>query len=365
MNFLILRRYQERHIRLLKICFTSVLFFGPVVGFSQDLCDFPADELGKKFPQAGMGMMSSKYQEIRDSMPSMSDMTDEQMSFVMKSMGGDYYWPHSVNEADNAPGLLILAHGFGEEGDADLYDSLEEFSETYQTTVAYGMSMMSSRHIECSLLEMDQAGSGKTYIVPVSASPFNTLVRQWRYIFNLENDYSYANVEKVNSDGAVFLEPIGDHPLAREIVLDFANEISEDPSNEVVLIVAHGPVSGEDNALQLKMMDNISSYLSANGGFLEVMPLTLQDDAPPEVRAANVQRMREFVSTRSYNGRDVLIVSNLMSGKGIQRRVERDLEGLTYSFNPNGVATHPLFREWIEVSVQESLEKSRPINTRQ
>jgi sirohydrochlorin cobaltochelatase len=277
----------------------------------------------------------------------------------MKSMGGDYYWPHSVNEADNAPGVLILAHGYGEEGDADLYNSLEDFSETYQTTVAYGMSMMSSRHIECSLLEMNQAGSGKTYIVPVSASPFNTLVRQWRYIFNLENDYSYANVEKVNSDGAVFLEPIGDHPLAREIVLDFANEISSDPSNEVVLIVAHGPVSGEDNALQLEMMDNISSYLSANGGFSEVMPLTLQDDAPPEVRAANVQRMREFVSTRSYNGRDVLIVSNLMSGKGIQRRVERDLEGLTYSFNPNGVATHPLFREWIEVSIQESLGKNQ------
>ena len=277
----------------------------------------------------------------------------------MKSMGGDYYWPHSVNEADNAPGVLILAHGYGEEGDADLYNSFEDFSETYQTTVAYGMSMMSSRHIKCSLLEMNQAGSGKTYIVPVSASPFNTLVRQWRYIFNLENDYSYANVEKVNSDGAVFLEPIGDHPRAQEIVLDFANEISSDPSNEVVLIVAHGPVSGEDNALQLEIMDNISSYLSANGGFSEVMPLTLQDDAPPEVRAANFQRMREFVSTRSYNGRDVLIVSNLMSGKDIQRRVERDLEGLTYSFNPNGVATHPLFREWIEFSIQESLGKNQ------
>jgi hypothetical protein len=69
--------------------------------------------------------------------------------------------------------------------------------------------------------------------------------------------------------------------------------------------------------------------------------------------------MREFVSTRSYNGRDVLIVSNLMSGKDIQRRVERDLEGLTYSFNPNGVATHPLFREWIEFSIQESLGKNQ------
>ena len=359
MKFLILRYYQERRIRLLKICFTTFLFFGPVVGFSQDLCDFPADELGKKFPQAGMETMSSKYQEIRDSMPSMSDMTDKQMSFVMKSMGGDYYWPHSINEVDNAPGLLILAHGFGEEGDADLYNSMEDFSKTYQTTVAYGMSMMSSRHIECSLLEMDQAGDGKTYIVPVSASPFNTLVRQWRYIFNLEDDYSYANVERVNSQRAVFLEPIGDHPLVREIVLDFANEISSDPSNEVILIVAHGPVSGEDNALQLEMMENISSYLSANGRFLEVMPLTLQDDAPPEVRAANVQRMREFVSSRSYNGRDVLIVSNLMSGKGIQRRVERDLEGLTYSFNSNGVATHALFREWIKVSIQESLEKNQ------
>ena len=79
MKFLILCSLQESRTRFLKICFTSSLFLVPVLGFSQDLCEFPADELGKRFPQAGMETMSSKYQEIRDSMPSMSDMTDKQM----------------------------------------------------------------------------------------------------------------------------------------------------------------------------------------------------------------------------------------------------------------------------------------------
>jgi|TARA_B110000116_G_scaffold116005_1_gene100695 hypothetical protein len=356
MKFLNQRFYRNSPVGIFIASCVSFLLLGSAAVVGQDLCNFPADELGKKRPQMEMDLMGLKYQEIRDSMPSMSEITDEQMSFLMRSMGGDYYWPHSASGVDGTPGLLILAHGFGEEGDADLYNSMEAFSENYQTTVAYGMSMMSSRHIECSLFEMDQRGVGKTYIVPVSASPFNTLVRQWRYIFNLEDNYSYANVKKVDSKSAVFLQPIGDHPLVREIVLDFANEISSDPSNEVVLIVAHGPVSGEDNELQLAMMNNISSYLSESGGFLEVAPLTLQDDAPPEVRAANVQRMREFLSSWSDKGRDVLIVSNLMSGKGIQRRIEQDLEGLDYSFNPNGVATHALFREWIEISIQESLQ---------
>ena len=32
-------------------------------------------------------------------------------------------------------------------------------------------------------------------------------------------------------------------------------------------------------------------------------------------------------------GKRVLVVSNLMSGKGIQKNIEKDLNGLNYTFN--------------------------------
>jgi len=47
-------------------------------------------------------------------------------------------------------------------------------------------------------------------------------------------------------------------------------------------------------------------------------------------------------------------VSNLMSGKGIQKKIYKDFSGLDYEFNPKGFLTHPLFKEWILQSIESN-----------
>ena len=67
------------------------------------------------------------------------------------------------------------------------------------------------------------------------APPFNTLVRQWKYVFNIEDNYSYADVNVLDSELFKFIEPISDDQMAKEIILEYANEISNKQEEEVGL----------------------------------------------------------------------------------------------------------------------------------
>ena len=66
-----------------------------------------------------------------------------------------------------------------------------------------------------------------------------------------------------------------------------------------------------------------------------------------------MKRLRETIEVNTANKRRVLIVTNLMSSDVIQARVERDLEGLTYTLNTSGLVEHPYFVDWISETIND------------
>ena len=314
-------------------------------------CNFDEDEFGKRYPKAMHHMGDNKYDQLKKKLPTLAMMTNKQITHMMKMMGPNYYWPISKDRTANN-GLLILAHGYGHAGDVELYESMKVFENDYITSLGLGMSMMTSKHISCPINEMTHESIDNIFVVPVSSTPFNTLVRQWKYIFKLENDYSYSNVDQINSSKINFLEPISDSIHAKKIVLEYANEISLDQNNEVIIIIAHGPVESDDNIKQLRLMNNIGVYILNNSNFADVQSFTLQDDASKAVRDQNVKSIKAFIEKSNQDGKRVLMVSNLMSGKGIQKNIESDFAGLNYTFNSKGLLAHPLFKEWIAESIR-------------
>ena len=205
--------------------------------------------------------------------------------------------------------------------------------------------------------EIQQEGIEKIYVVPLSESPYNTLIRQWRYAFDLEENYSYADISQIKSDNIKFLTPINDHHYAREIVYEHAKQISTNPAEETVILVAHGPIDPSENSKQLRLMANIMEHVKQKGRFYDVLPFSLQDDASPNVRANNVKRLRETIQENTANSRRVLIVTNLMSSDVIQARVEQDLEGLSYVFNSKGLVEHPYFVNWITEAINNDQDR--------
>ncbi len=339
----------KNQIRLL-----TVLAFISFNVFAMDEmnCNVNINESGKKFPQMmPMSSMKTKYDQLRTKLPTLSRLSNEQINNMMKMMGPNYYWPIK-NNPETKDGLLILAHGFGKQGDDEFYESMKELGDSYITSLSLGMSMMASNHISCSLIEIKKNKIENVYVIPVTSTPYNTLFRQWKYIFQLEEDFTYADVNQVKTQGIVFLEPISDSIFAKKIILEYAEEISINQKNEVVIIIAHGPVDSDDNAKELLIMDNIAEFITDNSEFHSVRSFTLQDDASKEVRENNVQRIKEFINNSNEKGMRVLMVSNLMSGKGIQKNIKKDFNNLDYTFNSKGLSTHPYFKEWILDSIE-------------
>ncbi|SVD73210.1 uncharacterized protein METZ01_LOCUS426064, partial [marine metagenome] len=73
-------------------------------------CNFNEDELGKRYPKIMSEMSGKKYDQLKEKLPSLAPLTNEQISNMMNMMGPNYYWPIS-KENNSDKGLLILAHG--------------------------------------------------------------------------------------------------------------------------------------------------------------------------------------------------------------------------------------------------------------
>ena len=295
--------------------------------------------------------------ELRERIVGWEDISDEEIAMSMTMMGSNYEWYISEDDIEAKTGVLILLHGFRERGDRVFTERLQPYAEIFPTALAFGMSMMMSDHIQLAVNDIVDAGAENIVVIPIVSTEHNTMIRQWQYIFGLREDPSYATVKRVETDAnVIFAQPPNDDPAVAEILLEFAEEISTDPENEVVIIASHGPSETEDNEKQLELMANLAQIVQEDGGFHSVVGLTLQDDAPREIRSANVRKMRKVIEDATADGKQALVVTNLMGARTIQSKLRKDLKGLDYKFNAKGLVQHDEFIEWIGETVRLEIE---------
>ncbi len=324
--------------------------------------DTTRDALGRRLWGQQHQMSPAMYDELREKIPVYRNATKAVIDMSMVQMGPEYQWYISPASLKNDAGVLVMTHGFREQGDALFKEQLSPLASTLPTSLSLGMAMMMSDHVQLSVDDLEAAGARRIVVVPLVSTPHNELKRQWDYIFGLQDKPEFATVPQVTHKAEILMaDPPGDDPMIAEILVDFAREISTDPAKELVIIVAHG-ASGADSAAdsvkEMKVLETLGRYVREDGGFADVQAALLQDDAPLEVREANVRRLRAMVEGASKKGQSVLIVTNLLGARTIQPKLRSDLKGLEYRFNSKGITQHPNFIEWLGESVRMALEKA-------
>jgi sirohydrochlorin ferrochelatase len=305
-------------------------------------------------------MSPELMQELREKIHLYKDYTDAQIALSMDQMGPEYAWYISPPTVKGSQGVLILTHGFREQGDKVFREQMQPLGNIFPTSLGVGMAMMMSSHIQTALDDLKAAGAKEVVVVPITSSASNELYRQWMYIFGQQKKSEFASVPQVKTDLVVkFVPPPGDDTLIAEILLDRANELSTDPKNEVVIIAGHGPSGAEDNELEMKSLANLAKIVQEDGGFAAVYGQTLQDDAPRDIREANVQKLRARIEAAVKDGKKVLIVTNLISPRSIQAKLRDDLKGLDYKFNTKGIVQHDNFTRWMNEGVRKAFEEKK------
>ncbi len=180
-------------------------------------------------------------------------------------------------------------------------------------------------------------------------------MRQFEYVLGLRPEGPWQeHAHPVTLHAPVIMtHPLDNDPVVADILLERAARISEHPDQEAVVLVAHGPVSDEDEARWLSSMDQLAREIKGRGGFRAVVPVTMRDDAPEPVREAATQRMRRAVQELGQGGR-VLVVPLLLANGGIEQKIPQRLEGLSYVLQEQALLPHPKVAQWIASQVSEA-----------
>lgn len=322
------------------------------------------DEMGRRMDPAAADhdMSQEQLEALRAKIALYRAFTDTEVRLNMAMMGPDYEWYVSDRDLQGDTGVLVLAHGVGKNSDKLFVDALRPLAEKRPTVVSFGMAMMMSGHIQTSVDDLIERGAKTIVLVPTPTTEYNSLTRQWRYIFGMREESTYLDVPRVDIDAKVIMaDHMNDHPLITEILREYILAESKNQANEVVIIVGHGPEDVEDNGPDLALLQPHADRIKAATDFVDVKVINLQDDAYPPIRKANVQTLRRWITSAQRAGHDVIVSVAATASFGVQQHIIEDLRGLKYSFADRGLAQHPNYLKWIEVTVDERLAAERQL----
>jgi hypothetical protein len=156
---------------------------------------------------------------------------------------------------------------------------------------------------------------------------------------------------RLDSKAAFQLSPDGllDAPEMGVVLADRALEISTAPTQEDVLILAHGPADDGENARWMKKLEARADSVRQAAPFRRVQVVTLREDWP-EKRAEAERAIRAYVErAKQENGR-ALVLSYRVAGFGPYHEV---LKGLDYTANEKGLLPHKEVSLWLEREAKE------------
>jgi hypothetical protein len=335
------------HLRFLVVALAASLGAGAVLAQKTEVR-----------PPSGMAheMDTASIATLRGKVPSYATMTDAEINQNMGQMPPDWAWYGSAEGVRDEIGVLVVAHGSGTLGDKVLQEGVMPIGQKHPTAIGFGMAMMSSHHIQEALDKLTDAGAKTVIVVPAVVTEQSSVYRQWAYLLGRRDDSAYLDVPRVKTSAKLVVAPAMDeHPMVTDILFDHTRAISTDPAKEVVILLGHGPTFDHENEIELKHIATHAARIKARGRFADAKGLTLQDDAPEAIRAANVAKLREWVGAADAAGLTPLVVGYLISTRGIQDKIKEDLAGLDYKFQTKGLSAHPNFTGWIRASVDEQI----------
>ena len=216
------------------------------------------------------------------------------------------------------PGILLLAHG----GSAKWNDSVRALAAKVDaqqpTEVAFGMA--SRPAIQTAVDRLVERGASSVVAVPLFVSSHSSVITSTEYLLGLRSEApadlavfarmkhghgaaeaghhheGTDNTRPVDSRVPIRMAPaLGRHPVVSDILLTRATAISHHPSEEALVIVAHGPVPEEDNRAWLADMGVVAGRIREGKPFASVDWLTVRDDVPAPIRDAATAELRALV----------------------------------------------------------------------
>ena len=274
-----------------------------------------------------------------------------------------------------AQGILLLAHGGGDDWNREILAIADRIDSIRPVEVAFGMA--NKRTIQDAVDRLAGRDVSSIVAVPLFVSSHSSVLRATEYLLGsrddappeLEifarmgarrdsagaaNDTGFDRTTPVETTVPISVTTALDgHALVAEILISRAVDVSRTPEEEVVVVVAHGPSSEDDNARWLDNMGTLAEHMRRRTRFSRIEYLTVRDDAPEPVRSQATAELRARVGAAVQEGESVLIVPLLLSYGGIEVGIRRRLEGLPYRMARQALLPDERLSEWVLMQAAE------------
>lgn len=282
----------------------------------------------------------------------------------------------AAQSAKSTTGVLLLAHGGKLNWNEEVKRIAASVEQKYTIEVAFGMASKPS--IQMAADRLVARGVKEIVAVPLFISSHSSVITSTEYLLGLRREAppelavfakmshdhgsqtshgsmetSHDSTSPVKSSIPIRMAPaLGRHGIVAEILSARAASVSKKPENEVVVIVAHGPVSDAENAEWLADMASLAGQMKPKKKFKRIEYLTVRDDAPEPIRSNAAAELRAVVERATKEGNRVLIVPLLLSYGGIEEGVKKRLEGLEYVMPTQGLLPDERLSRWVIESVK-------------
>ncbi len=274
-------------------------------------------------------------------------------------------------------GILLLAHGgSAQEWNEEVRHVADRTDLVMPTEVAFGMATKST--MQAAINRLAARGVTEIVAVPLFVSSHSSVIDSTAYLLGLrtqepEDLKMFATMDHGGAMGQMdqsvmthdpstaaearkpIVSPVpihmasalDHHRIVADILVDRAASISKDPSHEVVILVAHGPVPDDENKLWLNDMSLLAKEIRKRAQYAGIECLTLRDDADKPVRDAATEQLRQKVEQVTKTGKTALIVPLLLSYGGVEDGLRKRLNGLAYSIPSQALLPDTRIVDWV------------------
>jgi hypothetical protein len=253
-------------------------------------------------------------------------------------------------------GVIAVPHGSEYNWNQTMRKGLAPLTEDY--TIAEAFSMVDPVVVERAVRQLENEGFKAAVMVRIFSME-SSFQEKSHYILGLRDTFGRSIM------GVRFPERIRTHlqmttlggleanPHFAKGLLDRAQAISENPSEETVLLLAHGTGSDEENAHWMENLRTIADTMRAHGGdaFRDIKVHTWREDWP-EKRKETIPEIQQMVKEASEDGTALVVPARTTS----QGRASQYLEGLDYRYG-KGLAPHPQFEAWMREQIETGIER--------
>jgi len=261
-------------------------------------------------------------------------------------------------------GVLVIAHGSPSEiWNQPVRDTVAQVCLPYPVELGF-LEFVEGETIQDAVDRLENQGVDEIIVSVIAfISSYSNHIEEIKYLLGLPYDEDVVDEEElgppVESDAEFILSnAIDDHPLIAQVLCDRVRELSTNPSEEIVVITAHGAETKEDIAKWSENMQSLAARMKWELGVKDVR----HSYVFPDVVEWGEPYLRDVVEEAMIEGNVIVIPLMISEGFFTQRYIPMQLEGLNYVYNGKTLSPHPGLARWIELSALKALVDLPPIS---